>query len=71
MASDNGSDNGWRQAIIWTNAGILWTGPLETKFSKILIEIYTFSIKKMHFNMLSGKWSPFCLSLIKAQASEC
>ena len=28
-----------RQAIIWTNAGILLTGPLGTKFSEILIEI--------------------------------
>ena len=38
-----GSDNGFaptrRQAIIWTNAGILLIGPLGTNFSEILIEI--------------------------------
>ena len=48
----NGSDNGLspsrRQAIIWTNAGILLIGPLGTNFSEILIGIHTFSFKKMH-----------------------
>ena len=38
-----GSDKGLlphrRQAIIWTNAGILLIRPLETNFSEILIEI--------------------------------
>ena len=46
-----GSDNGLlperRQAIIWTSAGILLTGPLGTNFSEILIEIQTFSLKKI------------------------
>ena len=49
-----GSDNGWRQAIIWTNGGILLIGPLGTNFSEILIEINTFSFKKMHLKMSSG-----------------
>ena len=31
-----------RQAIIWTNAGILWFGPFWTNLSEILIEICTF-----------------------------
>ena len=53
----------WRQAIIWTNAGILLIGPLGTKFSENLIEIYTFPFKKMHLKMSSGKWRPFCLGL--------
>ena len=35
-----------RQAIIWTNAGILLVGPLRTNFSEILIEIHAFSLKK-------------------------
>ena len=35
--------------IIWTNAGLLLIGPLETNLSEILIEIYTFSFKKRHF----------------------
>ena len=32
---------GRRQAIIWTNVGILLTGPLGTNLSEILIEIHT------------------------------
>ena len=65
--TDIGSDNGlspWqRQAIIWTNAEILLIGPLETNFSEISIESITFSFKKMHLKMLSGKWWPFRLGL--------
>ena len=61
--SDNGLSPGRRQAIIWTNAEILLIGPLGTNFSEILIEIHTFSFKKMHFNMSPGKWRPFCLGL--------
>ena len=49
------------QAIIWTNAGMLFIGPSGTKFREMLIEIYTFSFKKMHLRMSSGKWRPFCL----------
>ena len=30
-------------SIIWTNAGILLIGPLETNYNEILIEIHTFS----------------------------
>ena len=59
---DNGLSPGRHQAIIWTNAGILLTGPLGTNFSENLIEIHTFSFKKMHLKMPSGKWRPFCLS---------
>ena len=57
--SDNGLSPERRQAIIWTNAGILLIGPLGTNFSEILIKIHTFSLKKMHFKMSSGKWRPF------------
>ena len=42
IGSDNGLSPERRQAIIWTNAGILLIGPLETNFSEILIEIQTF-----------------------------
>ena len=38
-------------------------GPLGTNFSEILIKIHIFSSKKMHLNMLSGKWWPLCLGL--------
>ena len=63
IGSDNGVSPGRRQAIIWTNDGILLIGPLGTNFSEILIEIYTFSFNKMHLKMSSGKWRPFCLGL--------
>ena len=61
IGSDNGLSPGRRQAIIWTNAGIVLIGPLGTNSSEILIDIYTFSFKKMHLKMTSGKWRPFCL----------
>ena len=61
--SDNGLSPGRRQAIIWNNAGLLLIGPLGTNFSEISIGIQTFSFKKMHLNMPSAKWRPFCLSL--------
>ena len=61
--SDNGLSPGWRQAIIWTNAGILLIGPLGTNFSENLIEILTFSFKKMRLKVSSAKWRPFCLGL--------
>ena len=63
IGSDNGLLPGRRQAIIWTNAGILLTEPLGTNFSDILIETHTFSFKKIRLKMSSGKRRPFCLSL--------
>ena len=47
IVSDNGLSPGPRQAIIWTNAGILLIGTLGTNFSEIFIEIRIFSFKKM------------------------
>ena len=63
IGPDNGLSPGRRQAIIWTNAGILLIRPLGTNFSEILIEIHTFSFKKMCFKLSSEKWRPFCLGL--------
>ena len=63
IGSDNGLSPGRRQAIIWTNAGILLIGPLGTNFSEILIKIITFSFKKMYLKMSSAKRQPFCLGL--------
>ena len=40
MGSDNGLSPGRRQAIIWTNAGILLIGPLGTNFSEIYQNSY-------------------------------
>ena len=63
IGSDNGLSPIRRQAIIWTNAGIFLIRNLGTNFSKILSEIHTFSLKKMHLKMLFGKWEQFCLGL--------
>ena len=56
VGSDNGLSPERRQAIIWTNAGILLIGPLGTNFSEILIEIQTFSLKKIRLKMSSTKF---------------
>ena len=63
IVSDNGLSPGRRQAIIWTNAGILSIGPYGTNFSEILIEIITFSFTKMSLKVSSAKWRPLCLGL--------
>ena len=63
IGSDNGLSPGRRQAIIWTDARILLTGPLGINFSEILIEIHTFSLKKMYLKMSSAKGRLFRLGL--------
>ena len=47
-------------------------GPLGTKFNETFIEIHTFSFKKIHLKMSSGKWRPFCLDLkvIKSESGS-
>ena len=62
IGSDNGLSPGRRQAIIWTNAGMLLIGALGTNVSEILIEICTFSMKKMLLKM-SEKRRSSCLGL--------
>ena len=52
--SDNGLAPGRRQAIIYTNAGILLIGPLKTNFSEILIKYSCFFIQ-IAFEKLSAK----------------
>ena len=63
IGSDNGLSPERRQAIIWTNAGILLIEPLGTNFSEILIKSPTFSFKKMCLKESTAKWQPFCLGL--------
>ena len=63
IGSDNGLSPERRQAIIWTNAGILLIGPLGTNFNEILIEIQTFSLKKIRLKMSSAKCCSFRLGL--------
>ena len=55
IRSDNGWSPGRRQAIIWTNAGILLIRTVGTNFSEILSEIHALSFKKMHLKMSSAK----------------
>ena len=57
IGPDNGLSPGRRQAIIWTNAGILLIRILGTNFSEILIYIHPF--KKMS----SAKWWQYCFGL--------
>ena len=63
IGSDNGLSPGRRQAITWTNAGILLIRTWGTNFSEILIEIIRFSFKKMRLKVSSAKRWPFCLGL--------
>ena len=63
IGSDNGLSPGRRQAIVWTNAGILLIGPWGTNFSEILIEIQSFSLKKIRLKMSSAKCCSFRLGL--------
>ena len=63
IGSDNGLSPGRHQTNFWTNAGILLIRPVGTNFCEILIGIQTFSFKKIHLEMSSAKWRPFCLRL--------
>ena len=63
ISSDNGLSHGRRQADIWTNAGILLIWPFVTNFSEMLIEIHTYSFRKMYAKISSAKWRPSCLGL--------
>ena len=53
--SDNGLSPGQRQAIIWTNAGILFIRPSGINFNENLIEINTFSFKEISLQYVVGK----------------
>ena len=61
IGSDNGLSPGRRQAIIWTNAGILLIRTLGTNFNEILCEIHPFSFSKIHLKMsvwkMASIWS--------------
>ena len=53
--SDNGLSPVRRQAITWTNAGLLSIGLLGTSFSEIWIGNLSLSCKKMYVKMSSAK----------------
>ena len=61
IGSENGLSPSRRQAIIWTNAGLLSIGPLLTYFNEVSIKTKQFSLKKMHLNMSSAKRGLCCL----------
>ena len=63
IGSDNGLSPGRRQAIIWTNDGVLLIRTLRTNFSEILSKINSFSFKTMHLKMSSAKGRLFSLGL--------
>ena len=42
------------------SSDLLLIGPLETSFNEIRIKIQRFSLIKMHLEMSSAKWRPFC-----------
>ena len=60
IGSGNGLSPGRRQAITWTNAGLLSIRPLGTNFSEIQIKVHNFSFIIMHLKLSSVKWQPFC-----------
>ena len=63
LGSDNGLSLDRRQAIIWTNAGILLIGPLGTNLSEMAIAIHTFFIKENAFENIVYEMATICLCL--------
>ena len=68
----NGLSPGRRQAITWTNAGLLSIGPLRTSFSAIRIEIQVFIDENAFENIVcemadilsKGRWANSGLSVV-------
>ena len=71
IGSDKGFSPGRHQAIFWTNAGTLWVGHLGTNFSPVLIEIHTFSLKKIHLKMLLGNGGHFVSVPMTKSLTKC
>ena len=76
IGSDNGMLPGRRQAIIWTNAGILLIGALGTNFSEISLKIQTLSFKQNAFEnivceMASILSLPECVDMLKPVLDFC
>ena len=71
IGSDNGLSPGRRQAIIWTNAGILFIWPIGTTISEILIKIHVFFIQENAFENIVCEMSailsrPQCVKIIQS-----
>ena len=63
IGSDNGLSPVRRQAIIWTNAGILLIRPLGTNFSEILIGIQPFYIQENVLENVVCEMASICLGI--------
>ena len=63
IGSDNGLPPGRRQAIIWTNAGILLVGITRNKLRWNFNRSPCIFIHKNPFENVVWKWWPFCLGL--------
>ena len=67
IGSDNGLSSGLRQAIIWTNAGILLIGSLGTNFSDIFTWATAhcrFSLNIMHTVFLFSQTTHWTISIV-------
>ena len=72
IGSDNGLSPGRRQAIIWTNAGILLIRNLVTNLSEILSKIHTFSIQENAFeNVCEMTANLPCPQCVKMASETC
>ena len=60
IGSGTGLSPGRRQAIIWTNNGILLIRTLGINFSEIFSKIQTFSFQTNNLKISSAKWRQFC-----------
>ena len=60
IEADNGLSSDWRQAITWTNDGLLLIETPGMNLSEIWIKIQQFSYKKIDLKM-SAKRQPSCL----------
>ena len=70
IGSDNVMSPVWRQATIWTNAGILLIShgkQISMKFSSKYNNVF---FEKMRLKMSSGKWRPFCLGLSMSRVPQ-
>ena len=55
IGPDNGLSPGRRQAIIWTNAGLLLIWPLGTNLSDILLEVQKYT-RGQRYGISTTKW---------------
>ena len=63
IVSVNGLSPTRHRAITRANAALSSIGPLGTQFNEILLEIRSFSFKKIHLKWLSAKCRPVCFGL--------